>query len=149
MFAYIYSKVRNQDGTEEILQEMWLRAFKSLKEREGESFQLPGWLYGIAKNCCHEYMRERSRFASATRNIETTEPNNQSKEKMISVVLEAIQDLPEEPRIIMTMKYVNQMSCPQIAQALNKPVGTVKSTLCRAYDTLRGIVSTRLKEIEL
>jgi RNA polymerase sigma-70 factor (ECF subfamily) len=148
MFAYVYNKVRSREGTEDILQEVWLRAYRSMAESNIES--LPGWLYGIAKNCCHEWWRSQKSFNRTVKHIEPEVPETSpSQEKLIDILLQAVQSLPDESRLIVSMKYMNQMSCKQIAQALNKPVGTVESILTRAYAALRGIVGAKMKEVEL
>ncbi|MBN1972505.1 MAG: sigma-70 family RNA polymerase sigma factor [Sedimentisphaerales bacterium] len=56
--------------------------------------------------------------------------------------------LPDELREILLMKYVDEMSQDEIAQALNMPVGTVKSRLYRALQTLRQDARTRSYFIE-
>lgn len=147
MFTFIFSKVKNSDAAEEITQEMWLRVLKTLKEHESEILNLAGWLYGIARNCCHEWWRKQKREAQQT-TLQTT-PDSQ-KQNITSQVLDAIYDLPDEQRTILLMKYVEQMSCSEISKALDKPEGTVRSILSRSYDTLREIVQTKLVgEVEL
>ncbi len=149
MFAYVYSRLRNREAAEDVIQETWLRAYRSMIKGSIEPSQLPGWLYGIARNCCHEWRRDEKRQALSKNQPESVKATNPSKEKIINMVLAAIQDLPDEPRIILTMKYINQMTYEQIAQTLNKPMGTVKSIFSRAYDTIQDLVGTKLKEVEL
>lgn len=152
IFSYVYSKIKHREATEDIVQEIWIRAYESLKTRDIKSEQFLGWLYGIAQNCCREWWRKRTRTDSANKklaSIPIKEADPTLKEKKLMSVLEAIHELPEEPRTVLSMKYLNQMSCAEIAQALNKPVGTIKSILSRAYDSVREILNAKFKEVEL
>ncbi len=65
-------------------------------------------------------------MASATRSTEDSDR-----------VLDALNDLEDDMRSILSLKYLEGMSCKDIARHLRKPLGSVTSTLSRAYVILR------------
>jgi RNA polymerase sigma-70 factor (ECF subfamily) len=64
----------------------------------------------------------------------------ENETSMESSVRQAIKELPVDGRQILSMKYIDQMSTREIAQALDIPVGTVKSRLHHARERLRRLL---------
>lgn len=139
LFAYVLGMMHDRDASEDIVQETFLRAFSSLK-RLKDAGRLQGWLYGIAQNCCKEAARRQQKEKTALQRLShqrccagSGEAVSEHTERLI----EAVKLLSDETQAILAMKYQNGMSCAEVARALGKPEGTVRSILTRAYAELK------------
>lgn len=107
------------------------------------------FFYPAVKHISLNIKQKRIKFTSpdgiSEEIIDSKEQAAEGDSKELAAVLKI---LPEELREILLMKYVDEMSQDEIAQALNKPLGTVKSRLHRALQTLRNDTKTRLYFLE-
>ena len=65
------------------------------------------------------------------------------KEELRSIVNKAINSLPEEQKIIITLRDIQSLSYEEIANVLSCPVGTVKSRINRARQALKNILLSK------
>ena len=134
--------LRNPDDAQDAVQETFVKAFRALKDFDS-SRPLKPWLCRICSNCCVDTVRSRHKDGYSldqneidvedTRNIEedTTGMLRQGQ------ILEAINRLPARYKKIIMMRHFNHMDVIEIASALNKPEGTIKSWLFRARHMLK------------
>lgn len=138
LFGYIYNQVKDTNSAEDIVQEAFLRAYRSLEKcSKPEGFA--GWLFTIAKNCMREWLRQNKEISTPQASLaqEIVTKTNNDKEEILDIMKNVLLELPDELRLVLSMKYQNNMSCQKIAVALGKPLGTVTSLLSRAYKTMR------------
>jgi RNA polymerase sigma-70 factor (ECF subfamily) len=102
------------------------------------------FFYPAVKHISLNIKHKQSKFTSpdgiSQEIIDSKEQAADGNSGELAVVLKI---LPEELREVLLMKYVDEMSQEEIAQALNTPLGTVKSRLHRALQTLRQDARTR------
>jgi len=141
-----------QDHAEalDIAQETFIKAYKALDSFRGES-AFYTWLYRIATNTAKNYLVTRSRRPPGTdvdiddvlqaeseselREIETPE-NNLYRDELFSVMASALEALPEELRVALTLRELEGMSYEEIAEVMDCPIGTVRSRIFRARDAI-------------
>jgi RNA polymerase sigma-70 factor, ECF subfamily len=130
---------------EDAAQESLLRAFTALQKlKKPESFHC--WLLGIAGRVAHEYRRAADRGVKTREVLDTaTTVPEQGEEYPLE---EAIAALPELHRRMILLRYFEDLSCQDIAERLNMPLGTVTKTLSRAYAQLRLILQTKNQQTE-
>jgi RNA polymerase sigma-70 factor (ECF subfamily) len=143
--AFILKRVQRSDLVEDLAQETFLEAYRSLKMgRRPERFS--SWLFGIAHNCCGKWLRRRRplQFGAAVQAEEIAAPPVESiqeeveeQRKLLTTLETSLAGLPEETRLLLDLKHRQGRTCEQIASQLGRPVGTVKSLLSRTYKTLR------------
>ena len=136
LLGHLVSHLRNRDHAEEAAQESLVRAYFNI-----QSLQKPerffGWLLGISDRVAKEYQRKD---LSRRRRESSHSPAEQRSESSFSqdAALEAaVAQLPENYRQLVLLRYYSQMSCKQISELLEQPLGTVTKTLSRAYGQLR------------
>ena len=141
--AFLWKRVRQADAVEDLAQETFLEALRSLKLGRVPD-HLSSWLFGIASNCCGKWLRRKkpALFDPAElpeRAEEGSDPLAEAEEaRRQSDRLEGgLAALPEEVRQLLDMKHRQGRTCEQIAAETGRPVGTVKSLLARAYKQLR------------
>jgi len=141
--SYLAGRLRNRAQVEEAAQESFVRAFMSLKKlRKPESF-CP-WLLGIAGRVAKEQFRDskrRQQDPEIARSLITHDADSRDHDDC--ALDEAIAVLPETYRQVITLRYFEGLSCQEVAQRLEMPLGTVTKTLSRAYALLRQELQAR------
>jgi RNA polymerase sigma-70 factor (ECF subfamily) len=154
--------VRDTDLVQDIAQETFIRAYKALSQFRGDS-QFYTWLYRIAVNTAKKQLMELKRdplvFPSQFKSNDEEETSGSERElndgatdaetpdailaskEIAQAVNEAMEALPEELRMAVTLREIEGMSYEEIAQALDCPIGTVRSRIFRA----REAISARIK----
>lgn len=141
LVCYLISRLGNRPHAEEAAQESFFRAFQSLKKlRKPESFY--SWLLGIAGRVTQEHFRDLKRSRRDYNEITVSLPE-QTDSQIDCHLDEVIALLPETYRQIILMRYYEELSCQEVAQRLEMPLGTVTKTLSRAYALLRQELKTR------
>ncbi|MFA6004678.1 MAG: RNA polymerase sigma factor [Elusimicrobiota bacterium] len=137
---------------EDIVQEIFMEAFKSLKSfRRQSAFNT--WLYGLARNVCLHHARKRGKMKILQEPedfLEIPDPadHQAALERAESElnVRAAVESLPPLYRAILLLREWEQMSYADIAMTLQVPLGTVRSRLHNATvllaGTLRGEASS-------
>lgn len=159
LYLYLFRYTRHQQDTEDIVQETFLRVYSSRNGYE-EIARFSTWLYTIAGNLMRTRFRKQQRrqtvpidqHSDAPETVfvvqlpdEAPLPDEQtSQELMLGAITEAIQQLPDEYRELLEMREFHHLSYEEIAQAVNLPLGTVKSRLNRGRLRLQKRLSLML-----
>jgi RNA polymerase sigma-70 factor, ECF subfamily len=136
LMGHLTGKLGNRDHAEEAAQESFVRAYFNVgKLKKPESFF--AWLLGISNRVAQEFQR-KEQVRQQRDVIRSTLEQSQTPQLSQDYGLEnAIAGLPETYREVILLRYYSQMSCKQIAEQLQQPLGTVTKTLSRAYALLR------------
>lgn len=143
--------IRNPTEVEDVVQEAFIKAYRALPSFRGES-AFYTWLYRIGINAAKNYLVSEGRRPPTTtefdseeaegfedadqlRNINTPENELMSKQ-VAETVNKAMDSLPEELKIAITMREIEGLSYEEIATMMNCPIGTVRSRIFRARETI-------------
>ncbi len=141
------------DAAADATQETWIAIVRGIG-RLDDPASFRAWAYRIAANKCADWIRknqrrhelsERITIESDGRVVESAEAELE-KQDDISQLRIALRKLPRDRRIILTLKYLDEMSTREISKALNIPQGTVKSRLYHAREELKNIFETSAHE---
>ena len=141
--------LRNADDAHDAVQETLVKALRALKDFDSERPIKP-WLCRICVNCCVDVSRNRRHEGGSLDQHDYNLQDPQALEATAngsfqqSAVVDAIERLPEKYRRIIFMRHFRHMDVVEIANALNKPEGTVKSWLFRARTLLKKDLSVAL-----
>jgi RNA polymerase sigma-70 factor (ECF subfamily) len=142
-FAYtlIRSLVGNDDAAKDITQEVFLRAYKSIRRFEQRS-SFKTWLYRIAYNTTMAHLaRERKngdRENASARDITDGSYENFDKKLILEKIIGM---LKPEYRAVIILHYYDGLKYGEIAEALDCPIGTIKIRLYRAKYELKKLWS--------
>ena len=134
--------LHDQQAAEEILQDIFYQLWRSAGQFDESRGSLPGWLMVIARNRAISRLRKRNPAAgeelfegvvSTAFNLETAA----SQQQMLGRVRGAMEGLPAEQRAVVELAYFEGMSHSEIAGRTGDPLGTVKTRLRTAMETLR------------
>lgn len=133
-------------AAEDVVQEAFLKAYRGLRNlRDPSKFKV--WFAGIVRSKAIDYVRQRKSFCSfqesgagghdfeqySTESVEDL----LLREEFRSKILEAIQGLPEDDRLVVTLKHMEGLSYAEIADVTGTTVSAVESRLFRARQALR------------
>ncbi len=151
-----YSLLSDQEDALDAAQEVFIKVYKSISAFRGES-SVSTWIFRITKNVCTDFLRKRKAVIISLdaekddeQKIEIPDESTSPEEVLerntkITAVRTAIAALDENQRMVITLFDINGLSYEEIASVLRCPVGTVKSRLYRARDSLRKILSTDME----
>jgi RNA polymerase sigma-70 factor (ECF subfamily) len=140
LISYLTGRLGDADQAEEAAQETFVRAFFRLKTlRASESFF--GWLLGIARRVAQEQCRAERRYRAAVSAVPPPPAPPQQSED--DAVHQTVAKLPPKYMEVVLLRYYGGLSCSDVAEQLNIPLGTVTKRLSRAYDMLRDSLLDR------
>lgn len=152
--------VRDVDLVEDIAQETFIRAYRALAQFRGDA-QFYTWLYRIAVNTAKKALMDMRRDPTVSENSfksadddETSVLENEltssetpdavlASKEIAEMVNAAMEALPEELRQAITLREIEGLSYEEISEAMNCPIGTVRSRIFRA----REAISQRIKPL--
>ena len=146
VISFIYDQVNDRDLAEELAQETFVRAFRSLKSLREET-KLSTWLFGIAKNVARESLRARIRDQQRVDldNQQVLDLSDQSPvpvndllgKEFNEVVRQSLQTLDEDKRLVFTLKVFHQCSYEEISEITGFSIPKLKTDLHRARNEMR------------
>ena len=144
----IYLMTHDREASEEVAQEVFIRAYRKLHQFRGGS-RPSTWLYRIAVNMARNHLRRRREVVAEREFLETAagpsnefRPDNtveEAEEK--NRIIEEVSGLPLELRTVVSLYYLDELSVEKTAEVLRIPAGTVKSRLSRARRKLRSALT--------
>lgn len=144
---FLFGKFKNSLTTEDIqdiTQQVFIKVWEDVNSFRGEA-SVRWWLFGIGRQMAIDlkYKREHRRNLENERGPATTSytitPEDEALAKMQEEEAQsAMETLSPMNQDILKKRYLSEMSYQEIAQALNIPIGTVKSRLKRAREKLRA-----------
>lgn len=148
VFSLAHHFLRDRSAAEEIAQDVFLqlyRSFDGLKTEDHTRF----WLRKVASNRCIDYVRQR-RLRTMVALDDAPEPSvfAEPGDPLLNRRLRALLvSLPEKPRMVMVLRYQEDMMPEEIAKILEMPVRTVKSHLQRSLAMLREKIGRSMGDL--
>ena len=152
-----YRYVHDHDEAMDVAQEAFIKAYRSLGNFRGESAFFT-WIYRIAINTAKNHLvasgrrppksdldaqeAEQYEGASGLREYDTPE-HVLLRDELKETIAAAIDELPDDLRTAITLRELEGLSYEEIAEAMECPIGTVRSRIFRARDA----IDARLKPL--
>jgi RNA polymerase sigma-70 factor (ECF subfamily) len=139
----------------DVTQEAFIKAYRALPNFRGDS-AFYTWLYRIAVNSAKNYLVSQSRkppasdvdaqeaefYEGAEALHELASPESKLLTKEIeTMLLRAIDRLPDELRVAITLREMEGMSYEEISEIMSCPVGTVRSRIFRAREAIDAVIA--------
>lgn len=157
LLSFIRSKIRSLDDSEDMLQDVYIKALDSLNVM-GPVDNLTGWLYTIAKNKVIDWYRKKR-----LQTVSLDEPideglalkdiladdmderwDDRTREAVYNALLQAISELPEKQRFVFIQNVIEERTFRELAKETGTCINTLMARKRYAVTFLRG----RLKEIK-
>ena len=159
--AHLVSRyVHDSHESQDVTQEAFIKAYRGLKNFRGDS-AFYTWLYRIAINTAKNHLVTMSRKISDTGidaadaeqyeggallRENATPEREMLTDEIAAVVRRSIEALPEDLRTAITLREFEGMSYEEIAQAMDCPIGTVRSRIFRAREAIDNNLEPLLDE---
>ncbi|HET7433195.1 MAG TPA: sigma-70 family RNA polymerase sigma factor [Thermoanaerobaculia bacterium] len=137
VFGLAYHFFHSRDRAEEIAQDVFLQMYRSLADFESPSHLL-FWLRQVTSRRCIDAMR-RGRLKLVTLDeVDEIRAHNPAADPLLEQTLKRlVSQLPEAQRLVVTLRYQEDLDPSEICRIVDMPVNTVKSHLHRALQALR------------
>lgn len=151
VFQFLIYLVKNRSVAEDLSHEVYVRVLKSYDRFEGKSSEKT-WLFAIAKNVAIDYFRKNTVRAARTFDAFDWETNQlvsptKSPESFVELndelreLLGALEKCTGDQKMVVIMRYFQELSIAETAEILNWTEGKVKTTQHRAIKHLREILT--------
>jgi RNA polymerase sigma-70 factor, ECF subfamily len=143
--------IRDQAEVEDVVQESFIKAYRALHNFRGDS-AFYTWLYRIGINTAKNYLVSMGRRPQVSNDIEIEDAENfedgdelrtletpetaMMTKEIAHTVNDTVAGLPEELRTAITLREIEGLSYEEIATFMNCPIGTVRSRIFRARETI-------------
>jgi len=147
IFNFIYQYVRNFQNSQDLTQDVFVKAWKNLKKFDlNKSFKV--WLFQIARNTSIDFLRKKKEipfsdlenedgeleFEDSRQNLEDILEKRETREK----IKELFETLPAKFKSVLLMYYQAELNFREIAEITGEPVDTIKSRHRRALLTIKA-----------
>jgi RNA polymerase sigma-70 factor (ECF subfamily) len=145
--------LRNEQDAQDIVQEAYLRAFKSFSGFHGSNGR--AWLLTIVRNTAYTLLKKNRAVDLTTTFDEEIHAVGQESTSPATIlehaedaelIKNAMEELPVEFREILTLRHQESLSYAEIGEILKIPIGTVMSRLARARGKLKEYLAARMSQ---
>ena len=151
VFHICFRILGNRHEAEDIAQEAFIRAYINI-ESFNQTRKFSTWLYRIATNLCIDRIRKKKPDYYLDAEVSGTDgltmysqiaadvalPEEElEKLELRDIVQQEILKLPQKYRTVIVLKYIEELSLNEISEALDLPLGTVKTRMHRGREALR------------
>lgn len=138
----------HSSDAEDVLQEAFVQVFKNLEKLESDS-SLTAWIKRIVVNHCLSHLRKKKvswEEVGETEAAVETEVDEEEHALTVSMVKEAIRELPDGYRTVLNLYIFEEYSHREIAALLGITESTVKTQFMRAKEKVRQLVKLKIKQ---
>ena len=147
----------DQAEAQDVAQDALMRLWKVAPDwRQGEA-KVSTWLYRVAANLCTDRLRKHSGKRRMTDIDAIPEPADDLptvetgliQQDRADALHSALLELPERQRMAVTLRFLQELTNPEVAEAMDSTVEAIESLLARGKRNLAQVLATRKTELEL
>jgi RNA polymerase sigma-70 factor (ECF subfamily) len=148
VFSIAYHFLRDRSAAEEVAQDVFLQLHRHFEELKSDA-HISFWLRKVASHRCIDYVRKQKfQAAVALDDAPTLSVDGEPQDHFLNRRLQSlIGSLPEKPRIVMILRYQEDLMPEEIASLLDMPVRTVKSHLQRSLAMMREKIDRSMGDV--
>ena len=149
VFSIALHFLRDYGAAEELAQDVFVQLHKNLAGLESEA-HITFWLRKVTAHRCIDRKRRRRPFHLSLEDAPEPSVSTGSSDPLLERRLrQFVASLPEKPRLVIILRYQEDMRLEDIAEVLSMPVATVKSHMQRSLAMLREKLSRTIGEVLL
>lgn len=145
IFHHAACILKDYEEAIDVAQEVFIKAMRERRFFD-EDFKMKAWLYRVTSNLCFNMVRDRKRRAAILEGMDrpdSTDPRQVDvvfRTQQQQSILEALDQLTDNHRKILMLRYYSDLSYAEIADTLDIKLGTVMSRLSRAKRQLMEVL---------
>jgi RNA polymerase sigma-70 factor, ECF subfamily len=147
VFQFLFYMVRNKEHAEDLVQEVYIRVFKSYHRFEGKSSEKT-WLFSIARNVAIDFFRKQKgwkekileKFDWSSNQVKADYPIPDEiaiQNEEIKRIYDCLENCTMDQRSVIILRYLQDLSITETAQALGWTESKVKTTQHRSLKVLK------------
>lgn len=136
IYAYVARRVGDRHQAEDLTSDVFREALTGIAGFEWRGVPFTAWLLGIAARVVADYFRRAGREAGDP--VDAPEPSVENETERSAMLFQLVDRLPEAQFRVIQMRFVEQKSIREIAEALGRSEGAVKQLQLRAIESLRA-----------
>jgi RNA polymerase sigma-70 factor (ECF subfamily) len=143
LYGYVRGQCRNETVAEDIVANVFLKAWRSAKGYRPSSNTFRRWIFTIARNEIRDYWRASQRTLPMVEFDISDERHSEAEADPVEVrrlVQQALSTLTDEQRQVVVLRYFSNKSHEEIAAILGKREGAVRAQLMRALRQMRKVM---------
>lgn len=156
VFQFLFYMVKNRETAEDLVQEVYIRVLKSYSKFQGKSSEKT-WLFSIARNVAIDWFRKQKnwkqrlidKFDWTEQQIKDDRPFPEEislQKEELRLIMKCLNKCTLNQRIVIIMRYFNELSISETAESLNWSESKVKTTQHRALKALKGYLQEMMEE---
>lgn len=140
VYAYVVLRVRDRSESEDLTAEVFHRVFANLHKFEWRGIPFAVWLFQIAANLISDRRQRARREVGDDAEIDAAAigPKEIEEIERRATLFRLVDGLPAEQRRVLMLRFIEDRSIKEVAQAIGKTEGAVKQLQFRALTTLRS-----------
>lgn len=142
VYAYYYRLTNNKTTAEDLTSELFVKLVEKIDTFKGGNFN--SWLFRTASNIFYDHLRKKKRRKDFFEKELELQQQNQSAGTNTDDredLQQKLQQLDEETRELITLRYYSEMSFKEISQMRSEPIGTTLSKVHRGLKRLKTLLS--------
>jgi RNA polymerase sigma-70 factor (ECF subfamily) len=145
IYRYVILKVGNKAEAEDMTQQVFVRAFESIKSFRWKGVPFSAWLYRIARNLVIDHIRRAKKRPTVPLEeslvVGDSEPHTEVERKLdIERMVSATRQLTEAQREVISLRFAAGLPIAQVAKTMGKSEGAVKALQHSAIAALRRML---------
>jgi RNA polymerase sigma-70 factor (ECF subfamily) len=147
IYRYIYFRLRRQAESEDLTQEVFIKALNGIKSYKMGKTPFAAWLFRIAHNQLIDFVRKNKKrqempLDDAAPFIEGEEdPVRMTEQKSeVDELMEAVKRLPPAQQEVISLRFISGLQISEVAQVLGKSEGTIKALQFNGTASLKKLV---------
>ena len=146
IYRYIVLKIGNETEAEDMTQQVFLNALKSISSFKWKGIPFSAWLFRIARNQVVDYLRKKAKQATAPldESLASSDSNPElaAEQKLnIEQLVSATKRLTAAQREVISLRFTSELPIAQVAQIMGKSQGAAKALQHSAIVALRKALS--------
>ena len=152
IYRFVLFRVSHSEEAEDITHQTFLKAWERIRQYEPKGYAFGSWLYRIARNTVIDSHRRAGPYTAALEAVADlkTEERSQSEALQAKIewetLLHVIGELKEVEQDVLFLRFVEDLSHRETAEAIGKSEGAVKLIQHRALKNLKSILGKHEKE---
>ena len=147
IYRYVVIRIGNKAEAEDMTQQVFLNALKSISSFKWRGIAFSAWLFRIAHNLAVDYLRKKSKQSTIPLDTPSVIPNTDEDPRLIAErkldveqVLAATKQLTAAQREVISLRFAGGLPIAQVAKIMGKSQGAVKALQQSAIAALRKVV---------
>lgn len=141
LYGYLMNTLRNRELAEDVLQNTWVKALRSLAQFQDRGKGLGPWLFTIARNECLQHWRRSSHEIPIDTQVHDVATTPLASVDAVMFIESVLRELPDADRELLRLRYIADLPISSLSQVLNSNPVTIRVRLHRALSRARAIAT--------